>query len=83
VGRRTELRLVRAELRASADCRAALGDFDRVLSAGAAGNVEERALRGRALCRSSRGDAAGARSDAERYLTKYPEGRFAVELRGL
>jgi len=83
VGRGTELRLVRAELRASADCRSALLDFDRVLSAGAAGSMEERALRGRALCRSSLGDAAGARGDAERYLGKYPAGRFAAELRGL
>lgn len=80
VGRGTELRLVRAELRASTDCRAALPDFDRVLAAGLTGGMEERALRGRSLCRSSLGDAAGARSDAARYLAKYPNGRFATEL---
>lgn len=83
VGRGTELRLVRAELRAAGDCRSALPDFDRVLSAGATGAMEERALRGRALCRTSQGDAAGAKSDAVRYLDKYPAGRFAAELRGV
>jgi hypothetical protein len=81
VGRGTELRLVRAELRAGADCRSALSDFDLVLSGGVTGAMEERALRGRALCRSSSGDAAGAKSDRERYLAKYPAGRFAAELR--
>jgi hypothetical protein len=81
VGRGTELRLVRAELRASADCRSALSDFDLVLSRGASGAMEERALRGRALCRSSSGDTAGAKNDRERYLAKYPAGRFAAELR--
>jgi hypothetical protein len=81
VGRGTELRLVRAELRASGDCASALPDFDRVLAAGPSASVEERALRGRSLCRASLGDAAGARSDADRYLAKYPAGRFAAELR--
>jgi hypothetical protein len=81
VGRGTELRLVRAELRASGDCGAALPDFDRVLATGPSASVEERALRGRSLCRASLGDAAGARSDADRYLAKYPAGRFAAELR--
>jgi hypothetical protein len=81
VGRGTELRLVRAELRAGSDCRSALSDFDRVLASGATGSVEERALRGRALCRSSTGDADGASRDRERYLGKYPAGRFAAELR--
>ncbi len=82
VGRGVELRLVRAELRAASDCRSALPDFDRVLSAAPAPSLDERALRGRALCRASSGDAAGARSDAERYLARYPAGRFAAELRG-
>jgi hypothetical protein len=80
VGRGTELRLVRAELRAGTDCRTALPDFDRVLASGIAGGMEERALRGRSLCRSTLGDAGGARSDADRYLAKYPNGRFATEL---
>jgi hypothetical protein len=81
VGRGVELRLVRAELRASGDCRSALPDFDRVLSGAPASGIEERALRGRSLCRASLGDAGGARSDAQRYLEKYPAGRFASELR--
>jgi hypothetical protein len=80
VGRGVELRLVRAELRASSDCRSALPDFDRVLSGAPSSGVEERALRGRSLCRASVGDAGGARSDAQRYLEKYPTGRFASEL---
>jgi regulator of sirC expression with transglutaminase-like and TPR domain len=83
VGRGAELRLVRAELRASGDCRSALADFDRVLSATPAAGAEERALRGRSLCRASLGDAVGARSDADRYLEKYPRGRFAAELRAV
>jgi tetratricopeptide (TPR) repeat protein len=82
VGRGTELRLVRAELHAASDCRSALADFDRVLSAAPSAGAEERALRGRSLCRRSLGDAAGARNDADRYLSKYPGGRFAEELRG-
>jgi hypothetical protein len=82
VGRGTELRLVRAELRATTDCASALADFDHVLARGPAASLEERALRGRSLCRASRGDAAGARADAERYLAKYPAGRFAAELGG-
>jgi hypothetical protein len=81
VGRGGELRLVRAELRATNDCRSALPDFDRVLSGASASGMEERALRGRSLCRASLGDAGGARSDAQRYLEKYPTGRFASELR--
>jgi hypothetical protein len=83
VGRGVELRLVRAELRASGDCGSALPDFDRVLAGGSAASVEERALRGRSLCRASLGDTAGARGDAERYLAKYPTGRFVSELRTL
>lgn len=80
VGRGVELRLVRAELRATSDPKAALADFDAVLATGASKNLEERALHGRARCRASTGDRAGARADAERYLAKYPSGRFAQAL---
>jgi len=83
VGRGVELRLVRAELRATSDPAAALADFDAVLAGAPGKNLEERALHGRARCRVSTGDRAGARADAERYLAKYPSGRFAEALRPL
>ena len=81
VGR--ELLVARAELRADRSRRsAALHDFDRLLSAGGkADAVTERALFGRASCRSKLGDAEGARRDLETYLATFPEGRFAREAR--
>jgi hypothetical protein len=45
-----ELRLVRGELRAQTDCRAALPDFDAVLRARPSADLDERARRDRADC---------------------------------
>jgi hypothetical protein len=83
VGRGLELRVVRAELYAERDCVRADGDFDRVLGASPPASLDERALFGRATCRSRLGDAAGARADLERYLARYPNGRFAASARKL
>ncbi len=81
VGRGLELRVVRAELYAERDCGRATGDFDRVLAASPPAALEERALFGRASCRTRLGDDAGARADLERYLARYPNGRFAASAR--
>jgi hypothetical protein len=81
VGRGLELRLVRAELLAKRDCRSALIDFDRVVLAHPARALDERALYGRANCRSELGDAAGAGADFDTYLSRYPDGRFAALVR--
>ena len=81
--RRDEWQVVRGELRATAgrwlDAEA---DFAAVLtsrSGDAHGNLTERALWGRVVTRSRRGDAAGARSDCKEYLRRFPEGRFAYQ----
>jgi hypothetical protein len=81
VGRGLELRVVRAELYAERDCVRANRDFDLVLSANPPASLEERALFGRATCRSRLGDAQGARADLERYLQRFPDGRFAAVAR--
>ena len=81
LGRGGELRVVRAELRASAGrCREALGDFSAVLAATAAPPpppVAERALYGRASCLAALSDSPGARAGLEQYLSQFPSGRFA------
>jgi hypothetical protein len=78
------LRVVRGELRAGAGrLDAAIADFDQELGrrGAARGDLFERALYGRGSCRARRGDGAGAREDLERYLSLYPQGRFAAEAR--
>lgn len=80
VGRRLELQLLRGELYAERDCRKALADFDAVLAA-APPPLGERALYGRATCRLRSGDAAGGRADLDRYLKRFPDGRFAQQVR--
>jgi hypothetical protein len=81
VGR--ELLVARAELRADRGRRsAALRDFDLLLAAdGKADAVTERALFGRASCRSKLSDAAGAQRDLESYVARFPDGRFAEQAR--
>jgi hypothetical protein len=81
VGR--EMLVARAELRAEKGRRgAALNDFNSLLTADApSDSVTERALFGRATCRAQRGDGAGARSDLEHYLARFPKGRFADQAR--
>jgi tetratricopeptide (TPR) repeat protein len=83
VGRGLELRVVRAELYAERDCGRAARDFDHVLAASPPASLDERALYGRANCRTRLGDPAGARADLERYLMRYPNGRFATRAREL
>ena len=80
VGRKSELRLLRAELYAERDCSQALPDFDAVLASGA-GGLTERALYGRAACRLRQGNTAGGHADLEAYLQRYPTGRFAEQVR--
>jgi TolA-binding protein len=76
-----ELVVLRAELRSEAGrCRDALGDF-AVAMAEAADGLDERALYGRAVCRANLGNTEGARADLERYLVRFPDGRFAAHAR--
>jgi hypothetical protein len=81
VGRKTELRLLRAELYAERNCSQALPDFDAVLGGPAGAGLSERALYGRAACRLRLGNTAGGRADLEAYLQSYPSGRFAEQVR--
>lgn len=81
VGRKQELRLIRAELTADSDCGKALGDF-QVLNAEVLPPAwAERALFGRGACLLQLGDRAAAERDFARYLEKYPSGRFAAQIR--
>lgn len=81
VGRRAELQLLRGELYAERDCNKALADFDAVLAGSAPVTLAERALYGRATCRLRSGDDAAARVDLRAYLSRFPNGRFAEQVR--
>ena len=81
VGRGSELRLLRAELRARSDCGSALADFDLLTRVALPPLLAERAVYGRAACELQVGDDAHARSDFGAYLQRYPEGRFATNVR--
>jgi TolA-binding protein len=81
VGRKNELRLIRAELRADDDCRAALSDFQVLVESPLPAGWAERALFGRGACLLKLGDQAGARRDFDRYLERFPNGRFAEQIR--
>jgi TolA-binding protein len=74
--RSTELRLIRAELRARTDCGRADADFTAVLAHVRTAALEERALYGRAACRSNAKDA-GAADDLRRYVDRFPNGAHA------
>ena len=50
-------------------------------SATAAVAWAERALFGRSACLLQLGDRAGAERDFERYLERFPAGRFAAQIR--
>jgi hypothetical protein len=77
-----ELRVLRGELRvATGRCQQAIADFDEALAGGIDGALAERALYGRAACRSTLLDAAGARADLDMYLTRFPAGPRAAEIR--
>jgi len=81
VGRKNELRLIRAELRADDDCRAALADFQVLVEQSLPGAWAERALFGRGACLLKLGDKAAAERDFARYLERFPDGRFAGQIR--
>jgi hypothetical protein len=81
VGRNRELRLIRAELRADDDCRAALADFQVLVEKPLPDAWQERALFGRGACLLRLGDSAGAERDFARYLEQFPSGRFAEQIR--
>jgi hypothetical protein len=82
-----DLLLTRAELRAAAGrFGEALSDFNQILN-GAAGPVsaggDERALYGRAVCLGHLGQDENARMDLLAYRTRFPRGRFTVEVERL
>jgi TolA-binding protein len=81
VGRKRELRLIRAELRADRDCSAALADFQQLLSEPLPAAWDERALFGRGACLLRSGNQSGAERDFATYLERYPSGRFAAQIR--
>ncbi len=73
--------LVRGELRAELNrCSDALADLSSALSQNLHDSVDERALFGRATCRSRGGDQTGARSDLNLYAARFPHGRFQVQV---
>ena len=79
------LYLLRGDLRAAdGRCQAALPDFDAAMSA-ASDDTAERALRGKAICRSRLGDKLGAKSEVRRHLLlfpQHPQGSWLVEKLG-
>jgi hypothetical protein len=82
---RTDLLLTRAELRAAAGrFREALADFTHVLEGeGGAPSASERALYGRAVCLGRLAEDDRARADLLTYERRFPNGRFATEVRRL
>ena len=80
IGRGGELRLIRAELRANADCARALTDFDALVTQALAAPLMERVLYGRAACELQVGDRAHAEQDLNQYLKRFPQGRFAARV---
>jgi TolA-binding protein len=77
-----EVIVLRGELAADAgDCTAAVSNFDRALVSPASPGLEERALYGRAACHQRSGDRVGARGDFQRYLDRFPSGRWAEHAR--
>jgi hypothetical protein len=81
--RGAELRALRGELRAGrGELGAALDDFSAVLAIkGAPSSVVERALYGRGSCRSRLGDVAGARTDLDELVRRFPGSKFAEPAR--
>jgi hypothetical protein len=78
-GRGRDLLATRGELRPDAGrCREALGDFEAALGGDATDGIAERALYGRAACRSRLGQVDGARADLRDYVARFPSGRFAA-----
>ncbi|HMC94429.1 MAG TPA: hypothetical protein VKO16_06620 [Polyangia bacterium] len=78
-----ELVLVRAELRVGARrYTEAVDDFTRALGVGASDDaLSERAWHGRIACYLAMGDRTRAQADLREYLNRFPDGRFAPEIR--
>jgi hypothetical protein len=80
--RAAELRVLLGELLMTrARYVEAAKDFEATLAAGASEGLVERALFGRASCRSHLGDVQGARADLTRYLERFPASSRAAEVR--
>jgi hypothetical protein len=80
--REAELRLLLGELLMPRGRYAeAAKDFEATLAASASDGLVERALLGRAACRSHLGDSQGARADLTRYLERFPAAPRAAEVR--
>ncbi len=81
----TDLLLTRAELRAAGGrFREALADLTHVVEGeGGAPAASERALYGRAVCLGRLGEDDRARADLRAYERRFPNGRFATEVRRL
>ena len=79
--RARELAVLRGELRGAVGrCNQAVADLGSALD-GSGDALEERALWGRASCRSRLGDSAGARSDLGQIISRFPQGNFASKAR--
>jgi hypothetical protein len=79
--RRRELHVLRGELHAArGGCAVALADFTAALQ-DRRDLLEERALFGRASCALAGDRLEQARVDLERYLERFPQGRFAGRVR--
>lgn len=81
VGRKQELRLIRAELDADHDCHRALRDFEALNAQALPAAWAERVLFGRGACLLKLREEAAAARDFALYLERYPNGRFAAQLR--
>ena len=78
------LRVARGELRADQNrCAEAITDFQSVLSAVPRDDEDERALRGRAVCRLTGGGLNAARSDLDLYVRVFPGRPFAHQAQSL
>ncbi|HEX6765176.1 MAG TPA: hypothetical protein VF103_06850 [Polyangiaceae bacterium] len=79
LGRGSELRVLRGELRAKLDPASAIDDFERALAGDLAPALAERALFGRAGSHLRLGDETRGRADLRTYLERFPNGRFASD----
>jgi hypothetical protein len=80
--RADDLLVVRGELRADADCRGAIRDFDEALARALPDELAERALRGSAVCRLRTKDGA-ADAALRAYVLRFPDNPFAIRARAL
>jgi hypothetical protein len=77
-----ELAVVRGELRVGAKRYAeAISDFSRTLDGAVGDSLDERALHGRIACYLETRNLARARDDLNDYLRRFPDGRFASDVR--